>query len=89
MIVVTTKENDIRPTIEFSFSLLFEIHYGFKNHTIFYCKISKCRAKSNNGPNSYLLKQFNHDRIALAPFSHEQSSIMSWATPSTQIGDTP
>lgn len=88
MIAVTTMEYDRRPTIEFflcylKFITIQEPHNFLLPDEQISSKIKQwC-------PNSYMLKQFNHDRIALAPFSHEQSSIMSWATPSTQIGDTP
>ena len=37
----------------------------------------------------FSFKPSSHDRITFAPFSHEQSNIMSWATPSTQTSETP
>lgn len=36
----------------------------------------------------YLFKPFSHDSMTLAPSPHEQSNIMSCATPSIHIGFT-
>lgn len=38
--------------------------------------------------NVYDPKQLSHVKMASAPFCQEQSNIMSWATPCTQIGVT-